>query len=326
MAVKNNLNKTERRDSLAGLSSSFNDYNYNRLLGQVCSHRQAFYEQALRAAGYRPFPLPGDKPHYAPDRQYAMNHIALDLNVDFPGKSVEGVAHLTVTPVNNGLSELDFDADDMVIKEIKLEGDDTPLKFRLEDEKLFISLNEPKPADQSLTLAIYYRATPRRGLYFIAPDESYPDKVVHVWSQGQDTDNHCWFPCYDAPNQKSTSEMTVTVPADYFVLSNGDMLGVVEGDGTKTYHWKHDIPHSSYLITLAAGPFVEIMNEWQDIPVPYYVLPGKEDNAKLSLGKTPKWSNIFQSRSGCAILMINMRRSASPILSLAEWKTRRRRP
>lgn len=283
---------------MAAANSAFNDYNYGRLLGHTCSHRQTLYEQALRGAGYRPFPLPGDKPHYAPDRQYALNHIAIEISVDFPNQSVEGVTRLTVTPVNNGLTELDFDAGEMEIKAVHLQGQEQPLKFRQEGEKLKISLDSPLSADQPVTLAVQYRATPKRGLYFIAPDEGYPNKTVHVWSQGQDTDNHYWFPCYDSPNQKSTSEMIVTVPADYYALSNGDLIETKEGEGTKTYHWKQSIPHASYLITLAAGPFVEIMNEWQDIPVPYYVLPGREAEAKLSLGKTPRMVEFFSKKVG----------------------------
>jgi len=274
------------------------DFNYHRLLGHRCSHSQTIYEQAFAAAGQRPFALPGDKPHYAPDRQYAVQHIALELKLDFPSKSLEGLARLTVQTINDGLTVLEFDAAEMEVKKVYLEGQDKLLTFRLEDEKLKINLSEPKSPSQAFTVVVEYQASPRRGLYFIAPDEGYPDKKVQVWSQGQDTDNHYWFPCYDAPNQKSTSEMTVTVPADFFALSNGALLEVKEGENSKTFHWKHDVPHASYLITLAAGPFVEIMNEWQDVPVPFYVLPGREEEAKLSLGKTPKMVDFFSKKIG----------------------------
>lgn len=284
---------------MAGLSSSYNDYNYSRLLGHTCSHRQTLFEQE---ASYRSFPLPGDKPHYAPDRQYIVSHIALEILLDFPNKSLTGVARTTLQPVNDGLTEVVFDATEMEIKAVYLQDEGAenqiPLTFRLEDEKLNLTLNEPKKATQVMAVIIHYQATPRHGLYFIAPDEAYPDKVVHVWSQGQDTDNHYWFPCYDAPNQKATSEMIVTVPAEFFALSNGALLEVLEGEGTKTFHWRHNTPHSSYLITLAVGPFVEIMNQWQEIPIPYYVLPGREEEAKLSLGKTPKMVEFFSEKIG----------------------------
>lgn len=275
----------------------------SRLPGQRCSHFiEKFEAQNYVPKGYRPFPLPGDKPHYAPDRDYSVKHVLLDIDLDFPNKSVAGVAKLTIQPVNDGLQKFDFDAAELNVKSVALENgsERQELKFETEAEKLHITLNQAAKANEELVIAVEYSATPRKGLYFIAPDEAYPNKQVQVWSQGQDTDNHFWFPCYDAPNQKSTSEMIVTVPETFFALSNGDMLGVEHDEAakTKTYHWKQNIPHSSYLITLAAAEFSVIENEWQDIPVPYYVLPGREEEAKISLGKTPKMVEYFSNQIG----------------------------
>ena len=35
---------------------------------------------------------------------------------------------------------------------------------------------------------------------------------VEVWSQGQDEDSRFWFPCFDYPNEKQTTEVIATVP------------------------------------------------------------------------------------------------------------------
>ena len=52
--------------------------------------------------------------------------------------------------------------------------------------------------------------------------------------------------------------MRATVPERFFALSNGDLLGVAQDEGTreKSFHWRFDEPHSCYLITLVAGGFV----------------------------------------------------------------------
>ena len=34
-----------------------------------------------------------------------------------------------------------------------------------------------------------------------------------IWSQGEDHDNHYWFPTYDYPNDKMTWDLEATVPA-----------------------------------------------------------------------------------------------------------------
>ena len=64
-----------------------------------------------------------------------------------------------------------------------------------------------------LVIAIDYKGAPRRGLYFVGPDEGYPEKPTQAWTQGQDEDSRYWFPCFDAPHEKATSEGKVTVPA-----------------------------------------------------------------------------------------------------------------
>lgn len=254
--------------------------------------------EAPKAAGARLFAMPGDKPRYAPDRQYALKHIFIDVALDFPQKSVSGRVFSTLSPLNDGLTQLTFDAADLDVQSVWL--GDTSLEYRHEGEKLYITLAEPAVAGQDLTLEIAYNVTPRRGLYFIAPEPEYPHKISHVWSQGQDTDNHYWLPCFDAPNQKSTTEMRVVVPEDFSVVSNGALVENSHDPQAKTrrFHWKQIIPHSSYLITLAAGPFSEIVDKWEDIPVPYYVLPGREEEARISLGQTPAMVGFFSEKIG----------------------------
>ena len=188
--------------------------NYHELLpSHTCSRMLSLYEQKeARAGGVRPFPLPGDKPHYAPNREYALQHLFLDITVQFDNKSVAGLVRTTLTPVNDGLDSITFDSEHTVVNKVWLEGENKALLFRHEDAKLKIELGKPCKSNEELTIVIEYVAYPSCGLYFVAPSEAYPDKKLQVWSQGQDTDNHYWFPCYDAPNQKAVTEMRVTVP------------------------------------------------------------------------------------------------------------------
>lgn len=277
-------------------SNSYAELFYNEY--NSCRHLAEALAAAPKSAGARPFPLPGDKPHYAPDRQYALKHLFIDVTLDFPNKSVSGRVLTTLDPLADGLTQLSFDAADLAIESVKL--GDTGLEYRREGEKLYVDLDQPAVAGQELTLEVTYSVTPRRGLYFIAPEPEYPHKVTHVWSQGQDTDNHYWLPCFDAPNQKATSELRVVVPEDFFALSNGKLLENSHDAQAKTrrFHWQQTVPHSSYLITLAAGPFSEIADKWEDIPVPYYVLPGREDEARISLGRTPDMVGFFSEKIG----------------------------
>lgn len=247
----------------------------------------------------RSFSLPGDKPRYAPNRDYALQHLFIDVALDFEQKKVSGQVHSSLTVINNGLTQIVFDADG-ALEVTAARLSELALTFRQENNKLYITLPEAAKAGQQLTISIEYSVQPKRGLYFIAPEPEYPAKITHAWTQGQDTDNHFWVPCYDAPNQKSTTELRVVVPEDFFALSNGALLETHHDKAAKTkrYHWKQSIPHSSYLITLAAGPFVEIADKWEEIPVPYYVLPGREEEARVSLSNTPQMVQFFSDKIG----------------------------
>src|SRR5262249_62373209 len=100
-------------------------------------------------------------------------------------------------------------------------------------------------------LRVAYRATPRRGIYFLAPDEHVRDRPRQVWTQCQDEDARHIFPCHDKPHIKHTTEVRVKAPAGFYALSHGEPAS--EADGL--FHWKMTEPHPSYLVTLDRGEF-----------------------------------------------------------------------
>lgn len=245
------------------------------------------YLSLLDQAGRKPFELPGAYPHYNPDRPGQVEHIALDLAFDIPAKRYSGTCKVRIAPVVDGLSSLTLDAVDLQIKSVKVGK--AKQDFDYDGEQLSVTLKDPTQFGKSFTLAIEYAVeNPQRGIYFIGPDEHYPDKPMQVWTQGEDEDSRFWFPCFDYPGQLATSEIRVRVPKKYRVVSNGDLVSTeAEGDD-KIYHWKLEKVHPSYLMALAIGAFYEITDEWQGRPVRYYFEKGRKAEAKLTMGKTPE--------------------------------------
>jgi len=237
--------------------------------------------------------------HFGRDRTYDIQHIKLELSFDQPQKMVYGTATLTITPINDGLRQMDLDAVDLKIKSVKLNNDRT-LNYSSGDKKLRIDLDRPYDENEFFDIAINYQAQPRVGLYFIQPKEGYPDKPWQIWSQGEMEENRFWFPCYDFPNDRMTSEMVITVPSGQIAISNGELLEVTENrrNNTKTYHWQENIPHVNYLNSLVVGDFVEIQDEWDGIPVIYYVEPQDSAKAKRSFAKTPDMIRFFSEKIG----------------------------
>ncbi len=246
----------------------------------------------------REFAFPETRPYYAADRLVDIEHIRITVDVDIAGKAVRGAVTLRITALADVVHQIELDAVELSISAVTIA--DKPVDFSHDGKKLRITLATRLKAGTTTTVDISYTGAPRRGLYFIAPDVDYPNKPLQVWSQGQDIDSRYWFPCFDAPHEKATSEVVVTVPAHLFALSNGTLLSDRVHGKKRTLHWRLDVPHSCYLITLAIGDFATITERWRDIPVTYYVERGREAAAARTLARTPQMLELFSNQFGVA--------------------------
>jgi aminopeptidase N len=247
--------------------------------------------------GQKSFELPGARPHYSPDRPGQVEHIFLDLALDIPLRSYCGTCTIRLNPIRSGIDHLTLDAVDLNIHSVSIAGVTQP--FDVDGQQLHIHLQQNTIADERIEVAIAYSVdSPQRGIYFIAPDEHYPDKPVQVWTQGEDEDSRFWFPCFDSPGHLTTSEIRVRVPKPFLAISNGELVHTEEAGDAKIYHWLQQHVHPTYLITLAVGDFVELQDEWNGKPVTYYVERGKEAQARLSMGKTPRMIEFFSQKFG----------------------------
>jgi aminopeptidase N len=245
----------------------------------------------------RSFELPGAKPHYSPDRPGQVEHIALDLRLDLAQQQVQGTCRIRLKPVRDGIRELVLDAVSQQIDAVRI-GKQSQ-KFDYDGDRLIVSLHNATKAGNAFELSIDYRLDhPQRGLYFIGPDEHYPHKPVQVWTQGEDEDSRYWFPCFDYPGQLATSEIRVRIAKPLTVISNGVLQSVQEDGDARIFHWVQEAVHPTYLMTLAAGDFVEFQDDWNGIPLTYVVQKGRDDQARRTMGKTPRMVELFSQTFG----------------------------
>ncbi len=258
---------------------------------------------AAAAPGERAFALPGDEAVWGRDRPFVVEHLRIALDLDIPRCRVRGVATTTFRPRNGGLREAVFDAIELDIESVTDEAG-RPLAWRTGDRTLTIDLGRVRPAPRSITTVVTYGAAPRRGLYFNQPDTGYPTRPVQVWTQGQAEDSAAYFPCFDFPGEKFTTEMLATVPDSWFALSNGRLVEVTENRRrhTKTYHWAQEIPHPAYLVTLAAGEFDVVETDASltsgALPVQYYGATGTAADLERAFGRTPEMIRFFSEKIG----------------------------
>ncbi|GAB3645673.1 M1 family metallopeptidase [Echinicola sediminis] len=248
-----------------------------------------------------------------PERKFDLLDTELDLGFDFKEKLVHGDAVLTLKPYFYQQSELIVDAKDFDIHAVNLlEGEEEiPLGLRYDGKRLKIYLPSIYSAEDTLRVRIKYTAHPSKttesgsqaitdtqGLYFINPDGS-ENKPVQIWTQGETEHNSKWFPTIDAPNERATHRLHVTVEDNYTTISNGKLLGQTDnGDGTRTDHWLMDKPHAPYLVAMVVGEFAKIEDRWEGLPVNYYVEEKYKNGAAEVFKNTPEMMTYFSDLLG----------------------------
>ncbi len=255
---------------------------------------------------HQPFALPGARPQYGPDKVVAVEHIDLHLTPHFADESLEGVCTMTVRALDEAVPRLTLDAVDLEVSRVDRRSDDAQeareLTFTTRQGKLDIEFEPSIAPGECATFAVRYRvAKPRHGLFFVKPSDARPDKIAHAWTQSQDQYARYWFPCLDYPHEKQPTSTTIVVPKGMFALGNGELIERRDEDGRTVFRYRQDVPHSTYLMTMVAGPFVEVASEKSGrnaVPVYYYVLPGREGDGERSFGATPKMMELFERRIG----------------------------
>jgi aminopeptidase N len=260
-------------------------------------HRCGGRVPADPGGGPRPFALPGDTQRFRRSRPFDVTHLRLDLALDVPAGAVAAVAAVTFARRDPAARVLPLDAVAFEVESVTLAESGAALPFAYDGEALQVTVGERAGG----VLLVRYRAKPRRGLYFIAPDADAPRRPAQVWSQCQDEDARHWFPCHDAPDMRMTTELVVTAPAGWTVLSNGSLVGREPAGDGEAWHWRQDTPHPSYLVTLVAGTFSEL-DATRDpaLPVRFYVDPGREADGWRTLGRTADMIEHFSALTGVA--------------------------
>ena len=291
----------------------------------MCGHferEHGAHEHA--AAGGRPFAFTTSPRHFERPRPFAIQHIALDLTLDFPTRSVKGTTTLRLRRVDPEATSVDLDAIGFTIASITVAEKDADYTY----DGRVLTIQVPPSADR-FPIVVTYEATPRKGLYFLDADEHVPNRPRQAWTQLQEEDARHLFPCHDKPHVKMTTEARVRVPAGFYVLSNGALINrAKDSEGaSEIFHWKMDEPHPSYLVTIVAGEFTAIedvahlMGEspeleetvkvesrhktlvsgsrgsaeggTRDVPVTYLVPKGRETDGKRTFARTPQMIQYF---------------------------------
>ncbi len=244
----------------------------------------------------------------APTKLHDLLHTKLEIALDWKRQQLQGVATIQLRPHFYPQQQLVLDAHHFTIHQVALVNDQKKaVVYTYNDHQLTIQLDRLYTREETITIEISYttRSIPKKrkqhlgdeqGIYFIQGNDKH-HIPQQVWTQGEPNTSSYWFPTIDTPNQRLTQEVYVTVEDRFKTLSNGVLVySTLNDNHTRTDYWQMELPHAPYLFMLAVGDFVEIEDEWSDIPISYYVAPTYAPYAKMIFEHTPEMLDFFSEK------------------------------
>jgi Peptidase family M1 domain/Peptidase M1 N-terminal domain len=201
-----------------------------------------------RSTGDRLFPQIGNG-------GYDVEHYDLALAYEPIVDTLSGTATITAR-ATHCLTEYSFDFHGLDVADDGVEVNGGGAAFRQDGDKLVVTPPASIPDGSTFTTKVTYGGMIEP---YTDPDGSNegwvptPDGAFVV---NEPVGAMSWFPNNNVPADKARYDIHVTVPQGSTVFGNGEEVGVEDAGGQQTWHWRHEHPMSTYLVTATNGAFV----------------------------------------------------------------------
>lgn len=270
------------------------------LTAQTSGHSASKYDNRAKVLNH----------FYARPRTYDLVHQDITLT-DFVWKPASFTGHVvsTIVAQRAGQDTLRLDAG-VALAIVSVTDDQGPLPYTHQGDVLILRPKRRLAKGDTLHVTIDYRATldsahvgkPTSGLIFVQ-DNGDPRHREQLWSQGEEENNHRWFPTYDAPNDKATWDITVTASAQAMVVSNGELIDDRPAvNGLHVVHWRQSRPAPTYLASLIISPLVTVHDtahlRGHNVPLEYNVFAPDTSVARKAFEDTPHAMEVYERLTG----------------------------
>lgn len=240
---------------------------------------------------------------YNRDRTVDFLHMRLLMTFtseDLRERGAEGRVTYELAALAEEVGEVRLDAVGMEILGVELPGEDAGPEASYDDRILTVSLPRPLGRGERIRLAVRYRLRdPELGLHFVLPGPSMPSRRLAVYTHSETMRARYWLPCHDYPNERWTSEVSVTVPSPYTVVANGLLEERTVRNDTVTYVWRSDVPIDPHLLGFVIAELVEVpQGDWHGRPVSFYAHPDDVEAARYTLRQVPEMIGFFAETLG----------------------------
>ncbi len=233
--------------------------------------------------------------HEIPARGYDVEHYRIELTLHPKLRAIDARCVLRMVATET-LSRVVLDLEGLSVDKV-LDSDGKSLAFEQRDGRLSIELAGSAGQGEALALDVRYHGRPVTGLWFSG--RSWEDgSPTQCFTQGQAENNRGWFPCFDHPSDRATSEIVVSMPEHWIGVAPGECIDVTHGNGTRREHWRMMDPHPSYLVSLVAGDLVRTEGSFRGLPLSYYAEDKYLDWIEEGFAETGAILGFFEEYTG----------------------------
>ena len=223
-------------------------------------------------------------PHsFARPEEVAVEHLVLDLTVDFSQRQLAGRASLRLKN-NLGVDRVVLDTRDLEIRKVTLDDGKTEARWKLGDEVKFLGRPlEIEITPQTTWVNVDYTTKPQAAaLQWLTPEQAGSPSPF-LYTQSESILARTWVPCQDSPGVRMTYEATLHAPRGLLALMSAENPTQKSADGVYRFKMPQRIP--SYLLALAVGD-LEFRPLGPNSGI--YALPSVIERAAWELAETPK--------------------------------------
>lgn len=181
-----------------------------------------------------------------------VEHIDLDLTVDFAARRLDGRANLRLRQ-EAPAGELRLDTRDLDVHGVTLGPGGPQATFELGDEDPFLGrelIVEIGPDTRQVT--VEYSTRPEaEALQWLSPAQTAGGDHPFLFSQSQAILARTWVPCQDTPAVRFTYNATLRVPPELMAVMSAENPTERRADGVYEFTMPQPIP--SYLLAIAVG-------------------------------------------------------------------------
>ena len=231
---------------------------------------------------------------------YDVHHYDLELDLEPDLYLLTGSVAVTASVIADTLARIDLDLDaGMTVDGVTSGGSATTISRA--GDLLTVDLDRTYAMGESFTVKVDYQGDPSGQSFGWGDFEG----ETLIWTLSEPFGAREWWPCKDLNTDKADSlDITVTLPSDLIVASNGLLQSDTSVLDRRTFHWKTRYPIATYLVSITAFPYAVFTDYYppQDggdpMPVVNYVFPGFLPLVDENLSLTPQMLDVFARAFG----------------------------